>query len=764
MLSNKLKILFFTFSVFPSVFIFLPFENKHALGKGAPYSYVSNNKNFKPTLITTGINAELKPIAPTYRGSDGAWHETTVVSQICGVDSNGTPQTCPQLDSSTVLLKSEINEANGVAGLNAAGNMTAPIDTANALTAAGSVQLGSTTTATVLPNDADSSSTDAVANEPLVTTGFRWNSDPWENPDTVMIGGKQPWQSGALAVYGAPWTYGNVGSLVDIEMGNSVWSDLRGGSGDFDAIAEFVQASNTTPYYKVGADFTDDTGVTHTLTFDTGGVTVTPALPDSFTQMWNRIGKGGAGVLVYTNLMAAQPTMVAAKVGFPAHQTPNLWSGYITGVTTSENSTHLDMSAGWHSSGAWVGVNGTNSGAIPDTSVGLDQVFYSAYSHPLLVIGTYNQAFAQNTKCALDYPPSSASGTKILKNDAPVNSCQGNELDVYVPSTKPDGWMHAQGFTAVLQNSTPLVSPDSASFIAQGNWPTAFQTGLGTDGRDFFGGVLDVNSRRGPAATTGSTTEIMEAMQGTDAPTDVRSNMLGLRMVQRTDTLGTGGVSGVHYPADNSLHLGEWIGGSQFGTDGTTTGQYGIYKGDLSFNPSWAKGGVALCGADNGFADSATACMSVLTDGSLMLGAAGPQFGPRILNGVNGLHASPGGFIQYNDGFHMEVPQGDISNVTGNGATVDTSLGNNHAWLTWHTGTYNFYSTQGANSDGSASTPTLMLKVAESGLTATGYTETLTTPTSSSAPCTAGQFTDDANYHYVCVAENTWKRVALSTW
>jgi hypothetical protein len=43
------------------------------------------------------------------------------------------------------------------------------------------------------------------------------------------------------------------------------------------------------------------------------------------------------------------------------------------------------------------------------------------------------------------------------------------------------------------------------------------------------------------------------------------------------------------------------------------------------------------------------------------------------------------------------------------------------------------------------------------------YRETLTTPSSSSAACTAGQFTDDANYHYVCTATNTWKRAALSS-
>jgi hypothetical protein len=45
---------------------------------------------------------------------------------------------------------------------------------------------------------------------------------------------------------------------------------------------------------------------------------------------------------------------------------------------------------------------------------------------------------------------------------------------------------------------------------------------------------------------------------------------------------------------------------------------------------------------------------------------------------------------------------------------------------------------------------------------ALSYHETLTTPASSSAPCNAGDFTDDANFHYVCTAPNTWKRVALS--
>jgi hypothetical protein len=39
---------------------------------------------------------------------------------------------------------------------------------------------------------------------------------------------------------------------------------------------------------------------------------------------------------------------------------------------------------------------------------------------------------------------------------------------------------------------------------------------------------------------------------------------------------------------------------------------------------------------------------------------------------------------------------------------------------------------------------------------------TLATPATSSDSCIAGDAWDDTNYHYVCVANNRIKRVALS--
>ncbi|BBC81060.1 hypothetical protein AcetOrient_orf04134 [Acetobacter orientalis] len=53
--------------------------------------------------------------------------------------------------------------------------------------------------------------------------------------------------------------------------------------------------------------------------------------------------------------------------------------------------------------------------------------------------------------------------------------------------------------------------------------------------------------------------------------------------------------------------------------------------------------------------------------------------------------------------------------------------------------------------------------IAQGNIVAIGYfQQPLKTPTSSQASCSAGQFMDDENYHYVCVGKNHWKRSALS--
>jgi hypothetical protein len=56
------------------------------------------------------------------------------------------------------------------------------------------------------------------------------------------------------------------------------------------------------------------------------------------------------------------------------------------------------------------------------------------------------------------------------------------------------------------------------------------------------------------------------------------------------------------------------------------------------------------------------------------------------------------------------------------------------------------------------------LQVNASGVYTSGsFHVNLATPSSSSAPCTVGQIGADANYIYVCVAANQWKRSGLSS-
>jgi hypothetical protein len=56
------------------------------------------------------------------------------------------------------------------------------------------------------------------------------------------------------------------------------------------------------------------------------------------------------------------------------------------------------------------------------------------------------------------------------------------------------------------------------------------------------------------------------------------------------------------------------------------------------------------------------------------------------------------------------------------------------------------------------------LQVNATGVYTTGsFHVNLATPSSSSAPCTAGQIGADTNYIYVCVATNMWKRTSLSS-
>ena len=138
------------------------------------------------------------------------------------------------------------------------------------------------------------------------------------------------------------------------------------------------------------------------------------------------------------------------------------------------------------------------------------------------------------------------------------------------------------------------------------------------------------------------------------------------------------------------------------------------------------------------------------TAGNPCLFPIGTSFAP---NSVGILAWQPAGFFQmqtHNNGSPIQIGGSAINTtaslMVNNGAAVN-QLGNTCA----------------ANISLCVNPGATMTVDSNGNLVAPAYHETLRTPASSSSACSAGDFTDDANFHYVCVAANTWKRVALST-
>jgi hypothetical protein len=100
----------------------------------------------------------------------------------------------------------------------------------------------------------------------------------------------------------------------------------------------------------------------------------------------------------------------------------------------------------------------------------------------------------------------------------------------------------------------------------------------------------------------------------------------------------------------------------------------------------------------------------------------------------------------------------DVGNLTNNSATPYVDLNglgtqNNVRMINDANGQLTINTATGGN-----------LQVNANGIfTAESFHVNLATPPSSSAPCIAGQIGADANYIYVCVATNRWKRSALSS-
>ena len=306
----------------------------------------------------------------------------------------------------------------------------------------------------------------------------------------------------------------------------------------------------------------------------------------------------------------------------------------------------------------------------------LDKCEYSKYSSPILVFGTYIKNFTRNTTCLVQ-DSSGDTGGGLAMHLGASRKCD-EELD---------NWYYGADYAATMHGLTigyggNLPSNDSYGLSVAGAWPEGYRSWLGPNGHDFDGDEFKLGQRQGSTAAVNEQAMIAEWWQ---QPSSNAGYVESVKLWSQVD--GVSGNSGNPNSA-NGQDISYWLGPRQSSSPFKVDGWF---ESAITFNPSWSKSGIALCGSQSaqfiGLSNAGSACLTV------------DNWGNTSISG---------------------------SVAIGNGLTVKggtTTLGD---------------------------------------VVVTSLQENLQTPSSSSADCQEGQFMDDANYHYVCVKKNTWRRVALS--
>jgi len=272
---------------------------------------------------------------------------------------------------------------------------------------------------------------------------------------------------------------------------------------------------------------------------------------------------------------------------------------------------------------------------------------------------------------------------------------------------------------------------------------------------------------------------VLDAQAGEGSVFNIHCNSKGCgrwnssyNLFQLDSNAGPGAVDTVNYnPATSMLTMNLRGTGYSFGTSSYSLpglqysgGNIGIGTGSPA--ALFSVGSSSQFQVD-GSGDVSTTGMGLFGTNSALSSGTAVQMGGGPGAGKVVIYSSNNAYGQYQIGNPnlSEASMVFIEGVTAFGTSPTSSGGNSNIWSLGA----GIYGASGFGF-GNKALGSWMWQVDQYGdvtqkgsVSATSYQETLYTPASSSAACTAGQFADDANYHYVCVATNTWKRVALSS-
>lgn len=568
---------------------------------------------------------------------------------------------------------------------------------------------------------------------------------PYKNmaPELLLAGGHTLLDSVFSKFTALPYGAGdNGGCVFSVLMSYTPLTGTNCGAGAYESVADYTLAVNNPPWYIAGAEFKDENGTSHSLTFSNHEAFLRPALPTTYMQFMH------AGAHVVTNVAAGS----AFRGGWPAIDGVDAHRGLVNplyaqnlagwrNATDSQGSyTVLTMQGQWQpftgqlkngaknvDAGHAPSVGSNNIAAIRDSVDVIEGSFWPTKKQPFIEIGTYVKHFTRNTTCSVQVDNDETNP----KNLSPSRDCD-EELDNWYSGPDYGATMHGLTIGSQFNNK---VSSDSYGLGISGQWPTGVRINIGSSSMDIDGDAFKVTPRLGPDKSIGSKQEVFEF---DEEPFKNSGWTSQFKMWQQVDTNGFSDPNGYQNQHDTSWWMGPRYGDSIYSmSEGASNGGATVY------NPGWAKGGAALCGSNAskflGKSPAGTACLTVDDWGD----------------------TSTSGTITANNGIKV-VGSIDVSGGGTFGGNVNMTTGKS------------IFLAPAANDAASVfaygdvspvqKSPELHISNSKGGwsyIRVDSVIGTLGTPANSSAPCDPGQSQDDQNYHYVCTSPNHWRRIAL---
>ncbi|NHN91430.1 autotransporter outer membrane beta-barrel domain-containing protein [Acetobacter sicerae] len=439
----------------------------------------------------------------------------------------------------------------------------------------------------------------------------------------------------------------------------------------------------------------------------------------------------------------------------------------------------------------WTGIN-MNAGNKPDALTTNSHQFYmgGVINHHLIIDGgcgnwdlEANGVFIPNAFCGTGTSQAAQISQEWQQRADDTNTMR---FVLWNQKGNPD----AEGWKSVVSHLGLIVDgsvQQSGSPLADGG---SAEGDIEFDQGGLYGGL----SLCGYASNCGLTVDGAGAVS---IPLQVLQSPKGVN-------IGTGGVFGLTTKGSSSVQLyptdaGDWLVGTQVSGGGSIRGLNGIYANSGSFGGTLTASSETISGAltagsiattslnSNGINIGTGQILTTTSKGGYSTQLYANDSGDWIIGtqvagganirGINGMYANSATLES-----GLTTPKATVSDTLKAGTITTTNL--QSSGINIGTGAIYALTSEGTNGaqlySGDAGDWVVGTQVAGganlrgvngfygNSLTITGtasavsFMESLTTPVSGHANCTTGQFTDDANYHYVCVAANHWRRVALS--